>query len=130
MLRVRCTCGCTSTSRRSFLRGIASFGMAAVGGVSVLGPFSVPGSARAQGAEGASGEIELLVRNARIADGKPPVDLAISKGQFVAVQPNLAANAARVIDANGRAAISGYWSRTSIWKRRCSNSVCRTNPAP
>ncbi|GEP07949.1 N-acyl-D-amino-acid deacylase [Methylobacterium oxalidis] len=35
------------------------------------------------------------------------MDLAISKGRFVAVQSNLAATAPRVIDAQGRAAIPG-----------------------
>ncbi|GJE32105.1 Cytosine deaminase [Methylobacterium oxalidis] len=107
MLRVRCTCGCTSPSRRSFLQGVTSFGMAAASGLGALSVMSAPSSARAQAGEGAPGEIELLVRQVRIADGKPPVDLAISKGRFVAVQSNLAATAPRVIDAQGRAAIPG-----------------------
>ncbi|WP_336489992.1 twin-arginine translocation signal domain-containing protein [Methylobacterium nigriterrae] len=101
MLRVRCTCGYSSTSRRSFLQGLTAVGMAAVGGLGALGIVSAPTSANAQGGGAADSEIELLVRNVRIADGRPLVDLAISKGRFVAVQPNLAATAPRVIDAEG-----------------------------
>jgi cytosine/creatinine deaminase len=107
MLRGRCTCGCSGTNRRFFLQGIASVGLVAAGSVAAAGLASAPTAARAQASEGGPGEIELLVRNVRIADGKPLVDLAISKGRFVAVQPNLTANAPRVIDAKGRAAIPG-----------------------
>ncbi|MEA1834884.1 amidohydrolase family protein [Methylobacterium durans] len=81
--------------------------MVAAGGLGALGVGPVPISARAQAGRAADGEIDLLVRNVRIADGKPLVDLATSKGQFVAVQPNITADAARVIDAEGRAAIPG-----------------------
>ncbi|GEP07798.1 amidohydrolase family protein [Methylobacterium oxalidis] len=107
MHRVRCTCGCSSTNRRAFLQGIASAGMVAAGGVGAVGLATAPIAAAAQAEGRADGEIQLLVRQVRIADRKPLVDLAIGNGRFVAVQPNLTATAPRVIDAQGRAAIPG-----------------------
>lgn len=107
MLKVRCTCGCSSTDRRAFLQGIASAGMVAAGGVGAVGLAMAPNAATAQAERRADGEIQLLIRQVRVADGKPLMDLAIGDGRFVAVQSNLTATAPRVIDAQGRAAIPG-----------------------
>jgi len=52
-------------------------------------------------------EIDLLVRNVRIADDRPPVDIAIKDGKIVAIEEGIDAAAAQDIDAGGRAAIAG-----------------------
>ncbi|MCX7622768.1 MAG: cytosine deaminase [Thermomicrobium sp.] len=44
---------------------------------------------------------DLLVRNARLRDGRL-VDLAVSAGRIVAIEPRIAAEAAETIDAGGR----------------------------
>lgn len=108
MLRVRCACGCSGLNRRSFIRGVASIGTVAT--ASGFGAFSsaiLSSPALAQAEAPPLGNIELLIRNVRIADSKPLVDLAISDGRFVAIQPNLATAAQRTIDAEGKAAIPG-----------------------
>jgi len=46
--------------------------------------------------------IDLLVRNATLADGRGGVDIACASGKIVAIEPNIAADAARTIDAGGR----------------------------
>jgi cytosine deaminase len=51
--------------------------------------------------------MELLIRNVRIAAGGELTDIAIDHGHIIAVERDIAADAARVIDANGRAAIPG-----------------------
>ena len=108
MLKIRCTCGCSGLSRRSFIEGVASIGtVAAAGGLGALGSAILSNPAMAQSEAPSLGNAELLVRNVRIVDGQPLVDLAISNGRFVAIQPNLATGAQRTIDAEGRAAIPG-----------------------
>ncbi|SNT40281.1 cytosine deaminase [Tardiphaga sp. OK246] len=44
---------------------------------------------------------DLLIRNATLPDGRTGQDIAIAAGRIVAVQPNLAGEAGRVIDAAG-----------------------------
>jgi cytosine deaminase len=44
---------------------------------------------------------DLLIRNATLPDGRTGQDIAIEGGRIVAVQPNLAGEAGRVIDAAG-----------------------------
>ncbi len=44
---------------------------------------------------------DLLIRNATLPDGRMGQDIAIEAGRIVAVQPNLAGEAGRVIDAAG-----------------------------
>ncbi|WP_441278097.1 amidohydrolase family protein [Tardiphaga sp. 172_B4_N1_3] len=44
---------------------------------------------------------DLLIRNATLPDGRTGQDIAIESGRIVAVQPNLAGEAGRVIDAAG-----------------------------
>src|SRR4051794_19213870 len=106
MLLTRCACGCSPLTRRAFIKGMASVGtVAAVGAVDAVGTRLAPSTAAAQAGSPSTGAAELLIRNVRIADDKPPVDMAISQGRFVSIQPNIAADAPRSIDAGGRAAI-------------------------
>jgi cytosine/creatinine deaminase len=99
--------------RRTFVKGALASGAAAF-----ISALSLPGCASnqssraaergqvpAQSSGGASGSI--LVRNVRIADEKPPVDISIEKGVFTAIGQDIKSPAAQVIDAGGRAAIPG-----------------------
>ena len=45
---------------------------------------------------------DLLIRNATLPDGSAGVDIACAGGKIVAVEPNISAEAGRVIDASGR----------------------------
>src|SRR5918999_5712625 len=45
---------------------------------------------------------DLLIRNAALPDGRSGVDIACAGGKIAAVEPNIAAHAAHVIDAAGR----------------------------
>src|SRR4051794_35972829 len=44
---------------------------------------------------------DLLIRNATLPDGRKGHDIAITDGRIVAVEPQLSAEASRVIDAAG-----------------------------
>lgn len=46
--------------------------------------------------------LDLIVRNAALADGRAGIDLAVEGGRFVAIAPAIAAAARREIDAAGR----------------------------
>jgi cytosine deaminase len=46
--------------------------------------------------------LDLLLRAARLPDGRGPVDIAIKGGRIVDIAPGLEAEAAEVIDASGR----------------------------
>jgi len=48
------------------------------------------------------GSVDLLVTNATLPDGRSGVDIASSGGRIVAIEPNIAAEAGRTIDAGGR----------------------------
>ena len=48
--------------------------------------------------------LDLLVRNASLPDGRTGQDIAVADGRIVAVQPRVAGDAARVIDAAGHLA--------------------------
>src|ERR1700687_5983297 len=52
--------------------------------------------------------MDLLIRNARLPDraAHEPVDIGVSKGRIVAIEPGLAADA-RIYDAEGRLACAG-----------------------
>jgi len=45
--------------------------------------------------------LDLLIRNANLADGRTGVDIACEAGRITAVEPGITAEAARVIDAGG-----------------------------
>src|SRR5918999_2904924 len=45
---------------------------------------------------------DLLIRNAALPDGRSGVDIACAGGRIAAVEPNIAAEAERVLDASGR----------------------------
>ncbi|WP_018387000.1 amidohydrolase family protein [Ancylobacter sp. FA202] len=46
--------------------------------------------------------IDLLVKNARLPDGRSGIDIACEGGRIVAVEPGIEAEAGRVIDADGK----------------------------
>ena len=46
--------------------------------------------------------IELLIRNATLPDGRQNIDIACAGGKITAIEPNVTAEAARIIDATGR----------------------------
>ncbi len=45
---------------------------------------------------------DLLVKSATLPDGRSGIDIACAGGRIVAIEPNIAAEAGRVIDATGR----------------------------
>ena len=45
---------------------------------------------------------DLIVRNAALPDGRANIDLACVEGRIAAVEPGIAAEAARIVDAGGR----------------------------
>ncbi len=49
-----------------------------------------------------AGPVDLLVRNATLADGRKGIDIACAGGRITAVEPNISAAAGRTIDAGGR----------------------------
>ncbi|SIQ89935.1 MULTISPECIES: amidohydrolase family protein [Acidiphilium] len=51
--------------------------------------------------------MDLLIRKASIRDNPVLVDLAIAGGRIVAIEPDITAPAARIIDAAGRVALPG-----------------------
>jgi len=51
--------------------------------------------------------MDLIFRQARLADGDPLMDVAIEGGRFAAIEPQLPARAAEEIDAGGRVLIPG-----------------------
>ena len=50
---------------------------------------------------------ELIIRNARIEDDKPTVDVAVGDGRIQAIAPRVDSNATREIDAAGKVLIPG-----------------------
>jgi len=46
--------------------------------------------------------VDLLVKNANLPDGRSGIDVAIDGGRIVAIEPGIAAEAGRVVDATGR----------------------------
>lgn len=52
--------------------------------------------------------MDLLVTNARIWDDRPPVDIAIDGERISAIEPRIAGEAGRTIDAGGRAVLPGF----------------------
>lgn len=51
--------------------------------------------------------MDLILRNVRLQDNEPLVDIAIKDGKFAAIEPNLNAKAAEEIDGEGRVVIPG-----------------------
>jgi cytosine deaminase len=100
-------------TRRAFVKGALATGTAAsIAALSLPGCGSNPvsqsrkqGQVPAQSSAATTGSI--LIRNVRISDSKPPVDIAIDNGIFAAIEQNIKRPAAQVIDAQGRAAIPG-----------------------
>ncbi len=52
--------------------------------------------------------MDLLITNARVWDDRPPVDIAVDGERIAAMEPDLQVEAARTIDAGGRAALPGF----------------------
>lgn len=52
--------------------------------------------------------MDLVIRNARIADDRPLVDVGIQRGRIVEMRPALAATAAEEIAAAGRVLVPGF----------------------
>lgn len=52
-------------------------------------------------------EMELLIRNVRVWDDKPLMDIGIRDGKIAAIEEGIDAAATEIIDAEGRAAIPG-----------------------
>ncbi len=50
---------------------------------------------------------DLLIRKARIADDRPPVDVAVRDGKISAMEPSISGDATTVIDADGKVLIPG-----------------------
>lgn len=53
-------------------------------------------------------EADLLVRNVRVWDDKPLVDIGIKNGKIFAIEPGIEAKAVQCVDAQGRAAVPGF----------------------
>lgn len=53
-------------------------------------------------------QMDLLIRNVRVWDDKPLVDIGIADGKIAALEEGLAATATETIDAEGRAAVPGF----------------------
>jgi cytosine deaminase len=51
--------------------------------------------------------MDLMLRRARVEDGRPLVDIAIDQGRIVAVAPDLPHRADHTIDCDGRVVIPG-----------------------
>jgi len=51
--------------------------------------------------------VDLIIRDALIRDGEPHVDIAVDRGRIVAVERNVDASTAAIIDAGGRAVLPG-----------------------
>jgi len=70
---------------------------------------------------------DLIVRNARLAGaeiGASPVDLGISNGCFVAIQPGLAGEAREVLDAGGRLVSPGFVETHIHLDKACTIDRC------
>ena len=52
--------------------------------------------------------MDLLITNARVWDDRPTVDIAIEGDRITAMEPRIEAEAARTIDAGGRAVLPGF----------------------
>jgi cytosine deaminase len=52
--------------------------------------------------------MDLLITNARVWDDRPPVDIAIDGDRITAIDEHIEAEAARTIDAGGRAVLPGF----------------------
>jgi cytosine deaminase len=52
-------------------------------------------------------EMDLLIRNVRVRDDQPLMDIGIKDGKIVAIEEGIEASATEIIDADGRAAIPG-----------------------
>jgi cytosine deaminase len=52
--------------------------------------------------------MDLLITNARVWDDRPPVDIAIEGERIAAIDEGIDAEAARTIDAGGRAVLPGF----------------------
>jgi len=52
--------------------------------------------------------MDLLIRDARVWDDRPPVDIGIEGERIVAIDAGIDAEAGRVIDAGGRAVLPGF----------------------
>jgi cytosine/creatinine deaminase len=52
--------------------------------------------------------MDLLIRDARVWDDRPPVDIGIAGERIVAIDADIDAEAGRVIEAGGRAVLPGF----------------------
>lgn len=53
-------------------------------------------------------QFDLLIRNVRVQDEAPLVDIGIREGRIAAIEAGIEGSAAELIDAGGRAAIPGF----------------------
>jgi cytosine deaminase len=75
---------------------------------------------------------DLIVRNARLPEaeaGTPPVDLGISNGRFVAIQPGLAGEARNTLDAGGRLVSPGLVETHIHLDKACTIDRCAAETA-
>lgn len=110
MTKDECSCGTpieVDLTRRAFVKGTLAAGALTLSGCGVK-PVAqgAPQSQAPPPGAGARGG-SILVRNVRISDDKPPIDIAIDNGVFAAIGPDIKTPAGQVIDAQGRAAIPG-----------------------
>ena len=52
--------------------------------------------------------MDLIIRQVRVVDDEPLVDIGIERGRIVALEPGIEAVADEEIDAGGRAAVPGF----------------------
>jgi cytosine deaminase len=88
-------------NRRTFIKRTLATGTAG------LLPGMLLKSGAAHAAVLGKNTVDLLIRNVRITDDTPAVDIAIDKGIFAAIGPGIQIHAKQIIEAGGKAAIPG-----------------------
>jgi hypothetical protein len=73
--------------------------------------------------------LDLILRNATLADGRRGIDIGVQAGHIEAVEPNLRAEAGQTIDAQGRLPRRRSSTPISTWTRPC-RSACPGATAP
>lgn len=74
-------------------------------------------------------QFDLLFRNARLPEGGEPVEIGVSGGRFAAMGPNLAAEAAEVIDCGGRLVSPGFVETHIHLDKTCTIDRCECETA-
>ena len=68
--------------------------------------------------------MDLVIRNATLADGRRGIDIGIAGAHIAAVEAGLPTRGVREIDAGGDLVAPPFWTPISIWMRR-SATACR-----